>query len=116
MRRSPLLAIVLLLALPAPWAHAGAPKTAIFFYPWYSNMRHDGHYSHWTQGGHTPPFDIASAFFPARGPYSSGDLAPGIGIAGRCVSSSHEHAHAATPNVIQPAMRRTWRLGASRVP
>ena len=42
MRRSPLLAIVLLLALPAPWAHAGAPKTAIFFYPWYSNMRHDG--------------------------------------------------------------------------
>src|SRR4029079_2997219 len=41
--------------------------------PWYSNMRHDGHYSHWTQGGHTPPFDIASAFFPARGPYSRGD-------------------------------------------
>jgi len=73
MRRSPLLAIVLLLALPSPGAHAGAPKTAIFFYPWYSNMRHDGHYSHWTQGGHTPPFDIASAFFPARGPYSSGD-------------------------------------------
>jgi glycoprotein endo-alpha-1,2-mannosidase len=73
MRRSPLLAIVLLLALPAPGTHAGAPKTAIFFYPWYSNMRHDGHYSHWTQGGHTPPFDIASAFFPARGPYSSGD-------------------------------------------
>ena len=75
MRRSPLLAIVLLLALPAAGAHAGAPKTAIFFYPWYSNMRHDGHYSHWTQGGHTPPFDIASAFFPARGPYSSGDPA-----------------------------------------
>src|SRR6266536_1453680 len=36
-------------------------------------MRHDGQYAHWTQGGHTPPFDIASQFFPARGPYSSGD-------------------------------------------
>ena len=67
MRRSPLLAFVLLLALPAPGAHAGAPKTAIFFYPWYSNLRHDGQYVHWTQGGHTPPFDIASAFFPVRG-------------------------------------------------
>ncbi|MDX6401062.1 MAG: glycoprotein endo-alpha,2-mannosidase, partial [Gaiellaceae bacterium] len=71
--RRPLLAIVLLLALPASGAHAAAPRTAIFFYPWYSNMRHDGHYAHWTQGGHQPPFDIASAFFPARGPYSSGD-------------------------------------------
>ena len=70
--RLPLLALVLLLGLPA-LAQAGPPRSAIFFYPWYSNMRHDGHYSHWTQGGHTPPFDIASAFFPARGPYSSGD-------------------------------------------
>jgi hypothetical protein len=71
--RRPLLAIVLLLALPAAGARAAGPKTAIFFYPWYSNVRHDGGYTHWTQGGHTPPFDIASAFFPARGPYSSGD-------------------------------------------
>jgi glycoprotein endo-alpha-1,2-mannosidase len=72
MRRS-LLAIVLLLVLPAAKAEAGAPKSAIFFYPWYSNLRHDGHYAHWGQGGHTPPFDIASAFFPMRGTYSSGD-------------------------------------------
>ena len=71
--RRPLLAIVLLLALPPLGAQAAPVRTAIFFYPWYSNMRHDGHYTHWTQGGHTPPFDIASAFFPARGPYSSGD-------------------------------------------
>lgn len=67
-------AIVLVLALsPIGGAWAATPKTAIFFYPWYSNLRHDGHYSHWTQGGHTPPFDIASAFYPARGPYSSDD-------------------------------------------
>jgi glycoprotein endo-alpha-1,2-mannosidase len=67
-----LVASVVLLSLPAP-ALAAAPRSAIFFYPWYSNMRHDGQYAHWTQGGHAPPFDIASQFFPARGPYSSGD-------------------------------------------
>lgn len=71
--RRPLLAIVLLFALPAGNAAAGPPKSAIFFYPWYSNVRHDGYYTHWTQGGHTPPFDIGSAFFPMRGPYSSSD-------------------------------------------
>ena len=53
-----------------PRRRPGAP---IFFYPWYSNLRHDGQYVHWTQGGHTPPFDIASAFFPMRGAYSSDD-------------------------------------------
>jgi glycoprotein endo-alpha-1,2-mannosidase len=67
-----LAALVVFLTLPAP-ALAAAPRSAIFFYPWYSNMRHDGRYTHWTQGGHEPPFDIASQFFPVRGPYSSGD-------------------------------------------
>jgi glycoprotein endo-alpha-1,2-mannosidase len=70
--RLPLLALALFLALPAS-ALAGAPHSAIFFYPWYSNMRHDGGYAHWTQGGHQPPFDLASQFYPVRGPYSSGD-------------------------------------------
>jgi hypothetical protein len=70
--RLPLLALGLLLALPAP-AQAAAARSAIFFYPWYSNPGHDGHYGHWTQGGHQPPFDLASRFFPARGPYSSSD-------------------------------------------
>jgi glycoprotein endo-alpha-1,2-mannosidase len=60
------------LALPAT-ASAADPRSSIFFYPWYSNMRHDGHYTHWTQGGHLPPFDLASQFFPARGAYSSSD-------------------------------------------
>jgi hypothetical protein len=70
--RLPLLALALLLCLPAI-AHAGPPQSAIFFYPWYSNMSHDGGYAHWTQGGHQPPFDLASQFYPARGPYSSAD-------------------------------------------
>src|SRR5438874_2834662 len=72
MRRLVPALLLLVLALPAP-AQAGRARTAIFFYPWYSNMQHDGEYAHWTQGGHAPPFDLASAFFPMRGAYSSGD-------------------------------------------
>jgi hypothetical protein len=70
--RLPLVAVAILLALP-PFASAAGPRSAIFFYPWYSNPRFDGHYAHWTQGGHAPPFDLASHFFPARGAYSSGN-------------------------------------------
>jgi hypothetical protein len=70
--RLPLVALALLLTLAAP-AQAGEAYSAIFFYPWYSNPSHDGLYAHWTQGGHTPPFDLASVFFPARGAYSSAD-------------------------------------------
>ncbi len=78
--RLPLLALALTLALPTaasavapPRRPAAAHKTAIFFYPWYSNPRIDGEYAHWTQGGHVPPFDVASHFFPSRGAYSSSD-------------------------------------------
>jgi Glycosyl hydrolase family 99 len=70
--RLPLAVLTLFLTLPAV-AWAAEPRSSIFFYPWYSNIRHDGHYTHWTQGGHTPPFDLASHFFPARGAYSSSD-------------------------------------------
>jgi hypothetical protein len=70
--RLPVLALVLFVCLPGI-ASAGLPHSAIFFYPWYSNMRHDGGYAHWTQGGHQPPFDLGSQFYPARGPYSSAD-------------------------------------------
>ena len=59
---------------PAPGAHAGAPqRRRSSSIPGTPTMRHDGQYVHWAQGGHAPPFDIASAFFPMRGPYSSGD-------------------------------------------
>ena len=67
-----LLVCVFTLALPAV-AAAQPVRTAIFFYPWYSTLRHDGGWAHWQQAGHSPPGDIASAFYPARGVYSSGD-------------------------------------------
>jgi glycoprotein endo-alpha-1,2-mannosidase len=70
--RLPLAALALFLCLPA-LAQAGPPKSAIFFYPWYSNVRHDGGFAHWTQNGHQPPLDLASQYFPARGAYSSAD-------------------------------------------
>ena len=54
-------------------ARAGEIRSAIFFYPWYSNPAHDGEYAHWQQNGHAPPFDVAAAYFPARGAYSSSD-------------------------------------------
>jgi glycoprotein endo-alpha-1,2-mannosidase len=50
-----------------------APTTAIFYYPWFGTPAHDGEYDHWQQNGHTPAADLASAFYPSRGPYSSSD-------------------------------------------
>jgi glycoprotein endo-alpha-1,2-mannosidase len=72
MRRVVLAALCAFLLAPAT-AQARPIRSAIFFYPWYSNPVHDGEYRHWQQNGHAPPFDIASAFFPARGAYSSSD-------------------------------------------
>ena len=63
---------LVLLALPGR-AAAQPVRSAIFFYPWYSNPAHDGTWAHWQQGAHSPPLDIASAFFPSRGSYSSND-------------------------------------------
>jgi len=67
-----LLVLFALLVLPGRAAAQPTPS-AIFFYPWYSNPAHDGTWAHWQQGAHSPPLDIASAFFPARGSYSSDD-------------------------------------------
>jgi hypothetical protein len=60
----------------APGRVATAPgrETSIFYYPWYGNPQFDGSYEHWDQDGHVPPYDLASSFYPARGPYSSADL------------------------------------------
>src|SRR6476659_910386 len=66
-------AVLCALLLAPATARAGEVRTAIFFYPWYSNAAHDGAFAHWQQNGHAPPFDVASAFFPMRGAYSSGD-------------------------------------------
>jgi hypothetical protein len=54
-------------------ARALAGETSIFYYPWYGTPQLDGSYEHWDQGGHVPPFDLATSFYPARGPYSSSD-------------------------------------------
>jgi hypothetical protein len=51
----------------------GAGEVAIFYYPWYGTAARDGSWQHWQQHGNTPPSQIASGWFPARGPYSSSD-------------------------------------------
>ena len=62
-------------------ASSGGPGTvaarevAIFYYPWYGTEAVDGAWQHWQQNGNTPPTQIASNWFPLRGPYSSSDPA-----------------------------------------
>ena len=63
-------------ARPSGVASGVAPaavRSAIFYYAWYGTPRRDGAYVHWQQNGAEPPRRIASAFYPARGPYSSAD-------------------------------------------
>jgi hypothetical protein len=68
---------LLLLALPAVPASLAAdgpkPAVSIFYYPWYGTAARDGSYTHWSQNGHDPPDDIAAAYYPAQGVYSSAD-------------------------------------------
>jgi hypothetical protein len=55
-------------------AHAAAGRSVVaFYYPWYGTPALDGAWEHWSQNGHNPPDDIASAFYPELGPYSSSD-------------------------------------------
>jgi len=69
-----LLCALLLLALPASGAQGGGSiRVSAFYYPWYGTSSHDGSYQHWGQDGHTPPNNIASSYYPARGLYSSSD-------------------------------------------
>jgi glycoprotein endo-alpha-1,2-mannosidase len=72
------LAGLLVLAPAAAWARPSGVgsttvRSAIFYYAWYGTPRTDGGYWHWQQNGAQPPGRIASAFYPARGPYSSAD-------------------------------------------
>ena len=48
-------------------------SVAIFYYPWWGTPRLDGAWQHWAQNGNAPPAEIASNWFPTRGPYSSTD-------------------------------------------
>jgi glycoprotein endo-alpha-1,2-mannosidase len=67
-----LLCTLLVLAMPTA-ALAAPARVSAFYYPWYGTSAEDGAYQHWAQGGHAPPNDIASAYYPAVGLYSSSD-------------------------------------------
>lgn len=64
----------LLLALLAPVSASAGPVVSAFYYPWFGTTTHDGEFAHWAQGGHEPPNDIASNYYPVLGVYSSADL------------------------------------------
>ena len=63
-------------AAAAQSAAPGTTRVGIFYYPWWGTPERDGSWLHWSQNAHVPPADVASAYYPARGPYSSSD--PGI--------------------------------------
>jgi len=76
MRRLLCGSILLLLLVPASVpAGIASPTVSIFYYPWYGTPSLDGSYRHWSQDGHDPPDDIAAAYYPAEGVYSSSDRA-----------------------------------------
>jgi glycoprotein endo-alpha-1,2-mannosidase len=62
-------------ALVVPAVAFAAPTVSAFYYPWYGTAARDGAWLHWSQNGHSPPTDIASNYWPARGVYSSGEPA-----------------------------------------
>ena len=59
---------------PATADEVGVGEVAIFYYPWYGTEARDGQWQHWQQNGNHPPAEIASDWFPTRGPYSSSDV------------------------------------------
>jgi glycoprotein endo-alpha-1,2-mannosidase len=69
MRYLTLCVSVLALCTPGP-AVAGTVVSA-FYYPWFGTTTADGDFAHWAQGGHAPPMDIASNYYPSLGVYSS---------------------------------------------
>src|SRR5215210_2614227 len=73
MRYVALCVVSLALCVPAP-AAAGTGVSA-FYYPWFGTAVSDGDFAHWAQGGHVPPDDIASNYYPAFGVYSSSSAA-----------------------------------------
>jgi len=75
MRRALSIVAACVLAAAAAGAAGAEPRPLVsaFFYPWYGTPASDGRWIHWGQNAMRPPVTIASAFWPARGLYSSGD-------------------------------------------
>ena len=48
-------------------------KVHAYYYPWYHNIATDGDWRHWEDSTHTVPDNIAAAFYPLLGSYSSND-------------------------------------------
>ena len=72
--------IAALVVIPGAAGHTGArpsvtpsPRVGIFYYPWFATPGTDGHYAHWQQGESVSQANLASSFYPRRGPYSSAD-------------------------------------------
>jgi hypothetical protein len=63
----------LIIALLLPATAEASVRVSAFYYPWYGTSAEDGTFQHWSQRGHVPPNDIASAYYPLRGLYSSSD-------------------------------------------
>jgi len=63
------------IAVPDVPAGPSVGEVAIFYYPWYGTAARDGGWQHWQQNNNAPPTQIASGWFPTRGPYSSSDPA-----------------------------------------
>src|SRR4029078_1634992 len=75
--RYAILCVLVVLALPlgVPGSAFADTVVSTFYYPWFGTDSHDGDYAHWAQGGHSPPNDIASHYYPAVGVYSSSSAA-----------------------------------------
>ena len=61
---------------PSASSFSGPPPSTLvtaFYYLWYGTLANDGAWRHWNQLSHTPPDNIASSYYPLRGPYSSRD-------------------------------------------
>ncbi|MFJ4467773.1 ThuA domain-containing protein [Streptomyces sp. NPDC089424] len=58
-----------------PVSDALSDDVHLFYYPWYGSPAVNGGWRHWQQGGRTPPEDVGADFYPALGPYDSGDYA-----------------------------------------
>ncbi|WP_078900329.1 glycoside hydrolase family 99 protein [Streptomyces sp. SBT349] len=64
-------------ARPASAAQPPPASTDVhfFYYPWYGSPSVNGSWRHWQQGGFEPPLAVGANFYPALGPYDSGDSA-----------------------------------------